>query len=54
MKPNTFDVVPRHKSITVFKAGSHWIFKHFFDDREIFRSWPITTTRTSIASNSRR
>ena len=21
----------------MFKAGGHWIFKHFFDDREIFR-----------------
>jgi len=36
-QPNTFDVVPRRKSITVFKAGGHWIFKHFFDDNEIFR-----------------
>ena len=35
--PNTFDVVPRRKSITMFKAGGHWIFKHFFDDRDIFR-----------------
>ena len=30
-------MVPRRKSITVFKAGGHWIFKHFFDDSEIFR-----------------
>ena len=37
MQPNTFDVIPRRKSITVFKAGGHWIFKYFFDDREIFR-----------------
>jgi len=37
LKPNTFDAVPRRKSITVFKAGGRWIFKHFFDDREIFR-----------------
>ena len=37
LQPNTFDVVPRSKRITVFKAGGHWIFKHFFDDREIFR-----------------
>ena len=37
MQPNTFDVLPRRKSITVFKAGGHWIFKHFFDDSEIFR-----------------
>ena len=37
LQPNTFDVLPRCKSITVFKAGGHWIFKHFFDDSEIFR-----------------
>jgi len=37
LQPNTFDVLPRRKSITVFKAGGHWIFKHFFDDSEIFR-----------------
>ncbi len=23
--------------ITIIKAGSHWIFKHFFEDMEIFR-----------------
>ena len=37
LQPNTFDVVPRRKSITMFKAAGHWIFKHFFDDREIFQ-----------------
>lgn len=30
-------MLPRRKSITVFKAGGQWIFKHFFDDSEIFR-----------------
>jgi hypothetical protein len=25
------------KSITIIKAGSHWIFKHFFEDMETFR-----------------
>ncbi|NTV28380.1 MAG: hypothetical protein HGA93_06885 [Methanothrix sp.] len=25
------------KSITIIKAGSHWIFKHFFEDLETFR-----------------
>ncbi len=25
------------KSITIIKAGSHWIFKHFFEDKEIFK-----------------
>ncbi len=37
MQPNTFDVLPRRKRITMFKAGGRWIFKHFFDDSEIFR-----------------
>lgn len=30
-------MLPRHKIITVFKAGGRWTFKHFFDDLEIFR-----------------
>lgn len=25
------------KSITIIKAGSHWIFKHFFEDKGIFK-----------------
>lgn len=25
------------KSITIIKAGNHWIFKHFFEDKENFR-----------------
>jgi hypothetical protein len=29
--------MPKPKRITVFKVGKHWIFKHFFDDKEIFR-----------------
>jgi len=33
---NTIPVVPK-KSITIIKAGSHWIFKHFFENRDIFR-----------------
>ena len=37
LQTNTFDVIPRRKRITMFKAGGHWIFKHFFDDRETFR-----------------
>ena len=30
-------MVPRPKRITIFKAGKIWIFKHFFDDSEIFK-----------------
>ncbi|MBN1235824.1 MAG: hypothetical protein JW999_07220 [Methanotrichaceae archaeon] len=25
------------KSITIIKAGRHWIFKHFFEDKEVFK-----------------
>jgi hypothetical protein len=37
LHPNTFDVLPRRKRITMFKTKDGWIFKHFFDDSEIFR-----------------
>jgi hypothetical protein len=30
-------VVQKRRRITVFKVGSRWIFKHFFDDKEIFK-----------------
>ncbi len=36
MEPSTFDVVQKRKRITMFKIGKHWIFKHFFDDKETF------------------
>ncbi len=36
MPENTMPVTSK-KSITIIKAGSHWIFKHFFDDAESFR-----------------
>ena len=36
MPENTLPVTSK-KSITIIKAGSHWIFKHFFDDTESFR-----------------
>ena len=25
------------KSIAIIKAGSHWLFKHFFEDKDIFK-----------------
>ncbi|MCJ7443081.1 MAG: hypothetical protein MUO26_00870 [Methanotrichaceae archaeon] len=34
----TFDVVPRRKRIKIFKLGKLWVLKHFFDDKEIFKS----------------
>jgi hypothetical protein len=38
MQPSTLDVVPKCKSITVFKAGKLWLFKYFFDNKEIFEA----------------
>lgn len=35
LQQNTFDVVP--KRIIMFKVGRYWIFKYFFDDKEIFK-----------------
>ena len=32
----TFDVVPKRKRIIVFKLGNLWVFKQFFDNRELF------------------
>lgn len=37
LQPNTFEVLPKRKRIIMFKAAGAWIFKHFFDDREIFQ-----------------
>jgi len=36
MQANTFDAVERRVSITIFKLGKLWIFKQFFDKREVF------------------
>jgi hypothetical protein len=36
MEFRTFDVVPKRKRITVFKVGKLWLFKCFFEDKEIF------------------
>jgi len=38
MKPSTFDVVPRRRRITVFKVGTLWLFKQFFENKEIFKA----------------
>ena len=37
LQANTFDVLPKRKRITMFKAAGGWIFKHFFDDSVIFK-----------------
>ena len=36
MEFSTFDVVPKRKRINVFKVGKLWLFKYFFDNRELF------------------
>jgi hypothetical protein len=38
MQANTFDVVLRRKHITFFKLGKLWVFKQFFDNREVFNA----------------
>jgi len=38
MPVNTFDVIQRHKKINLFKLGELWVFKHFFDDKAIFKA----------------
>ena len=36
MQTNSSGSIPSKKQITIFKAGGHWVFKHYFDDRDIF------------------
>jgi len=36
MQANTFDIIPKRKRITIFKLGKLWVFKQFFDKREVF------------------
>ena len=38
MQANTFDVIPKRKHIIVFKVGKLWVFKQFFDNRELFNA----------------
>ena len=35
---STFDVVPKRKRITVFKVRQAWLFKCFFEDKEVFKA----------------
>jgi hypothetical protein len=39
MSVNTFDVIQRPKKIILFKLGKLWVFKHFFDDKAIFKAF---------------
>jgi hypothetical protein len=36
VQANSSSTIPRKKEITIFKAGGHWVFKHYFDDRDTF------------------
>jgi len=38
MQFSTFEVVPKRKHINVFKVGKLWLFKVFFDNRELFEA----------------
>lgn len=38
MQANTFDVIPHRKHIIVFKVGKLWVFKQFFENRELFNA----------------
>jgi hypothetical protein len=35
---SAFDAIPKHKRIIVFKMGKLWIFKHFSNDKELFKA----------------
>ena len=39
MPANTFDVLEKRKRITLFKLGKLWVFKHFFDNKELFKAF---------------
>jgi hypothetical protein len=36
MPDDSLSAAPK-KSITIIKAGHHWVFKYFFEDKDIFR-----------------
>ena len=38
MEFSTFDVIPKCIHINVFKVGKLWLFKYFFDNRELFEA----------------
>jgi len=38
MRASTFDVKECRKRIIVFKVGKLWLFKQFFDNKEIFKA----------------
>jgi len=38
MMSSTFDIKPRRNRIMVFKIGKLWAFKHFLDNKELFKA----------------
>jgi hypothetical protein len=38
MRASTFDVIEHRRRITVFKVGKLWLFKQFFEDKELFKA----------------
>jgi hypothetical protein len=38
LKASTFDVIKRRRRISLFKLGKIWVFKHFFEDKEMFKA----------------
>jgi hypothetical protein len=38
MQASTFEVKERRKRINVFKVGKLWLFKQFFDNKEVFKA----------------
>jgi hypothetical protein len=37
MQAKTFDVIEKRKHLIMFKLGRRWVFKHYFEDKEIFK-----------------
>ena len=37
MQVNTFDIIERRKHLIMFKLGKHWVLKHYFDDKDVFK-----------------
>jgi hypothetical protein len=38
MRASTLDVKERRKCINIFKVGKLWLFKQFFDNKEVFKA----------------
>jgi hypothetical protein len=38
LKFASFDTTKRRHRINIFKVGKLWVFKHFFEDKEMFKA----------------